>query len=192
MHDVARRRGRALMVAAVVIAGCRRPPPARLPERGDAGPATVSNLLRPCDDVAACEARCREGRAEDCLGAGNGYETGRGAPRDERRATGLFVRSCDLGNGPACTFAGRMYEYAHGVARDLPRALSLYEHACRSGYLGGCYNVAVMLEHGRGAPRDVARAAALYQRVCAGGSPIACADAERLAAALRRADGGAR
>lgn len=188
MHEAVRRSGLWGLVITVglSVSACRSQ--GRSTPPSDAGFELTENQLRPCADVVICEANCRDGLASDCLGAGNGYATGVGAPRDERRAADLFVRACELGNGPGCTFGGRMYEFAHGVDRDVAKALSLYGRACKLDYLGGCYNVAVLLENGRGVARDAARAAALYRKTCAAGSLVSCAAASRLEAQLP--DGG--
>ena len=151
------------------------------PLSGDGGFVSVPNPTKECDDLPRCEAACNTGSAKDCLELGQTYSI-RKEMLDEARATGLFVRACDLGNGPACTFAGRMFEYAHGVEKDVSRAASLYQRSCDLAYLSGCYNSAIMLENGRGTAKDESRAYALYRRVCDAGAAPSCEGADRLRA----------
>jgi uncharacterized protein len=184
-------RGVAAILAAALASACSL----RSVPTVDAGVGPIRNQASPlCTAIAACEAKCDGGDAQQCLQAGNSYSTGQGAPPDERRAAQLFSRACELGNGPACMFAGRMYEFAHGVPVDFGRANALYKKGCGLGDLGGCYNAAIMLEDGRGAAPDQTRAVALYRRVCAAGSSVACEAAARLESALSTAfssvDGG--
>ena len=168
-------------VAFAALAACGRHEAA--PRGEPAPPASVIGIgvaLGACEDVDACARECDAGSAERCRRLASTYEVGRGAEKDEARATALYARACDMNDAPACVFAGRMHEFAHGVPKDDAAAVALYRRACDMGWTAGCYNLAIMLDHGRGVAPDPARARALYDVACKAGAKAACDRAKEM------------
>ncbi len=171
--------------------GCNEPKGSTT-ESTDPSPApsviTVAAAMGECEDLAACADECDAGKSDRCRRMGVNYEFGKGADRDEARATALYVRACEMGNSEGCLSAGRMYEFHHGIAADDARAVAFYRSSCDLDNPTGCANLAVMLERGRGVAKDEARAIELYERACSRGAGLACERMKRLRALL---DGGA-
>jgi len=144
---------------------------------------TLAMELGTCaDELEECERECDGGSADRCRRLAATYALGKGAERDEARATALYEHACDLGDPSSCVFAGQMREYAHGVPKDDAKAARLYERSCDMHWPAGCYNLAIMYERGTGVPLDRAKAADLYQMTCAAGSSFACEKAKSMRA----------
>ena len=124
------------------------------------------------DAVSVLRHSCDLGSAAGCTHLAFLYATGSGGlvPRDDRRATPLYIKACDLGDALGCYNAGLMAEEGRGVARDISRAVARYEEACGMGSSTACTNLGFLYENGRGVRKDRERAFALYKRGCDGGS----------------------
>jgi hypothetical protein len=122
--------------------------------------------------VVALQRSCDLGSGAGCTHLAFLYATGSGSlvKKDDRRATPLYVKGCDLGDALGCYNAGLMSEEGRGVARDISRAAARYDEACEMGSATGCTNLGFLYENGRGVKKDTARAFALYQRGCDGTS----------------------
>lgn len=122
--------------------------------------------------VVALQRSCDLGSGAGCTHLAFLYTTGSGSlvKKDDRRATPLYVRGCDLGDPLGCYNAGLMSDEGRGVPRDISRAAARYEEACEMGSPTACTNLGFLYEHGRGVKKDPARAVALYQRGCDGTS----------------------
>jgi TPR repeat protein len=122
--------------------------------------------------VVALQRSCDIGSGAGCTHLAFLYATGSGAlvKKDDRRATPLYVKGCDLGDALGCYNAGLMSDEGRGVARDHSRAAARYEEACEMGSSAACTNLGFLYENGRGVGKDRARAVALYQRGCDGTS----------------------
>lgn len=122
--------------------------------------------------VVALQRSCDLGSGTGCTHLAFLYATGKGSlvKKDDRRATPLYVKGCDLGDALGCYNAGLMSDEGRGVARDISRAAARYDEACEMGSSTGCTNLGFLYENGRGVKQDRARAAALYQRGCDGTS----------------------
>jgi hypothetical protein len=172
------RRLAAMALGALALVACNKPEKSAPEPAQTAGAIAIQ--LDTCTDVDFCQTRCDAGSADDCRRLAVTFQLGRGATKDEARATALFEKSCALKNPMACTSAGQMYEYAHGVAKDDAKAAALYEKSCDAGYAPGCFNFAIMLENGRGVPHDEWKAAHYYDVACGAGAQQACARAIEL------------
>src|SRR5580698_7644883 len=148
---------------------------------------SIAAAMGECADLAVCARECDAGTSDRCRRMGVSYEFGKGAERDEARATELYALACRMGNSEGCLAAGRMYEFHHGVVKDDPRAVSFYRRSCELDNPTGCANLAIMLENGRGVAKDPSEALALYGRACARGAGLAC---ERMKYLRATADGG--
>ena len=124
------------------------------------------------EGVVALQRSCELGSGAGCTHLAFLYATGSNSlvKRDDRRATPLYVKGCDLGDALGCYNAGLMSDDGRGVPRDASRAAARYEEACEMGSSAGCTNLGFLYEHGRGVRKDPARAVALYQRGCEGTS----------------------
>ena len=122
------------------------------------------------DAIAALERSCELASGAGCAHLAFLYATGKLVPRDDRRATALYVRACDLHDAKGCYNVGLMADEARGGARDVSRAVAKYDEGCELGSSTACTNLGFLYEHGHGVPKDRARAATLYQRGCAGTS----------------------
>lgn len=122
--------------------------------------------------VVALQRSCDLGSGAGCTHLAFLYATGSGAlvQKDDRRATPLYVRGCELGDALGCYNAGLMSDEGRGTPRDISRAAARYEEACEMGSATACTNLGFLYENGRGVKKDPARAVALYQRGCDGTS----------------------
>lgn len=118
--------------------------------------------------LAALERSCELQSGAGCAHLAFLYATGKLVPKDDRRATQLYVRSCDLGDAQGCFNVGLMADQGRGGARNLPRAVAKYEEACAGGSATACTNLGYFYEKGIGVKKDAARGVALYQRGCDG------------------------
>lgn len=163
------------------LAACHRSPLSEEQPAPSASVVTLGMAIGACDDdIEACERECDAGSADRCRRLAATYALGRGASRDEPRATALYERSCAMADPPACVFAGQMNEYAHGVPKDDAKAARLYQRACDLKWAAGCYNLAIMYERGTGVARDRAKAGDLYQLACTSGAQPACVKAKEM------------
>ncbi len=96
----------------------------------DAG-STLPALERACD-----------GHDDDAMRSCNSlarmYDTGRGAPRDDRHAVKLYRRACDGHLDVGCFNLSLMYRRGEGVARDTEEADALRAHSCRGSNAARC------------------------------------------------------
>ena len=90
--------------------------------------------------------------------------------KDDKKATALYRKSCELGDAQGCYNAGLMADSGRGTKEDAAKAAADYEKACDLGSSTGCTNLGFLYERGRGVKEDRARALALYQRGCDGSS----------------------
>jgi TPR repeat protein len=154
------------------------------PSQEQAAPAgsviSVALAIGTCDDVEVCERECDAGSADRCRRLAATYALGRGAGKDEARATALYEQACTMKDPSACVFAGQMHEYAHGVPKDDAKAASLYARSCDMEWPAGCYNLAIMYENGRGVQVDRSKAEEKYGRACAAGAKQACDKAKEM------------
>ena len=122
------------------------------------------------DGLAALERACELGSGAGCAHLAFFYATGTLVPRDDRRATPLYVKGCELGDARSCYNVGLMADEGRGMTRDVARAVAAYDDACETGSSTACTNLGYFYEHGIGVAPDAARAVALYQRGCEGTS----------------------
>lgn len=122
--------------------------------------------------VVALQRSCDLGSGAGCTHLAFLYATGSNSlvRKDDRRATPLYAKGCDLGDALGCYNAGLMSDEGRGVPRDISRAAARYEEGCEMGSAAACTNLGFLYEHGRGVKKDPARAVALYQRGCDGTS----------------------
>ncbi len=120
--------------------------------------------------VVALQRSCDLGSGAGCTHLAFLYATGSGSlvKKDDRRATPLYVKGCDLGDALGCYNAGLMADEGRGVARDVARAAARYEEGCAMGSATACTNLGFLYEKGRGVGQDGSRALALYRRGCDG------------------------
>jgi hypothetical protein len=180
-----------LALLSALALGCTRPAGGSSgsePPAPGASVFTVAAAMGECEDLVQCARECDAGKSDRCRRMAVNYEFGKGADRDEARATELYVHACGMGNSEGCLSAGRMYEFHHGIAADDARAVAFYTRSCDLDNPTGCANFAVMLERGRGVAKDEARAAELYGRACSRGAGLACERMKHLTAGLN--DGG--
>ena len=109
--------------------------------------------------VSSPERSCDLGSGAGCTHLAFLYATGSGSlvKKDDRRATPLYVKACDLGDALGCYNAGLMSDEGRGVARDISRAAARYDEACEMGSSTGCTNLGFLYENGRGVKKDRAR-----------------------------------
>jgi TPR repeat protein len=175
--------GLVTVLSVASFAACDRAAPSSS-ETQEAPASSVIALgvsLGGCEDLGACARECDAGSADRCRRLAISYAQGRGAPKDETRATELYEHACAMGDSPACIFAGQMHEYAHGVPRDETAAAQFYGVACERRSPAGCYNLAYLSENARILPRDLQKARELYAVACAAGARQACDRAKDLA-----------
>jgi len=121
------------------------------------------------------ERACSGGESVACTELGELYETGRGVPRDVKRAArSYYATACAHGVAVACTRGGRLFERAPEIV-DLPKAAEMYERGCRLAQAQSCFDIGVMYAEGRGRPRDAAQALSFYEQACARGLKQVCA-----------------
>jgi hypothetical protein len=66
------------------------------------------------------------------------YASGKGEPKDVKRAVEVYQKACDGGETFGCANLGWMYDYGKGVSKDKKRAVALYQKACEGGDQWGC------------------------------------------------------
>jgi TPR repeat protein len=123
---------------------------------------------------------CDGGAMEGCLNLGVAFATGRGLPKNERRASELYERACEGGQPAACSNLGYFFEHGIAVSKDHSRAFSLYEKSCLGKNLIGCINLAGLYESGQAVKQDLAQAVSLYRQACEGGSLDGCVQLGRM------------
>jgi TPR repeat protein len=89
--------------------------------------------------IAPLRLACDRGYPVACSNLGAAYGLGRGGlPKDEQRATALFVRACDMNNAIACTNAGFHFRDGMGIPRDVDRGIKYLRKGCRLGDGNAC------------------------------------------------------
>jgi TPR repeat protein len=89
--------------------------------------------------IAPLRLACDSGDPVACSNLGAAYGLGRGGlPKDEQRATALYVKACDMDNAIACTNAGIHFRDGMGIPRDVDRGIKYLRKGCRLGYDEAC------------------------------------------------------
>lgn len=125
--------------------------------------------VRAKDVVAILDRSCTTlHSAGGCANLAFLYATGKIVKRDDRRATSLYVKSCDLGDAKGCYNVGVMADGGRGIPKDVARAVARYDEACAMGSASACTNLGFHYENGLGVSKDPMRAVSLYQKGCDG------------------------
>lgn len=137
---------------------------------------TIARLPAPlrdnpeCDDFAACETACNDGRAWACYELGTLYAEGRGVAKNPPKAAALYEEACKSGSANACFQLEKNEEM-----------LAAFEAECHAGWASSCFGLARSLEQGEENAQDPAKASGLYERVrshwqarCEAGNAKAC------------------
>ncbi len=87
-------------------------------------------------EIAAYDARCGAGDADQCLEEGKAqHEMGKWSA-----ALAAYDKACRMGKAGGCTGAGNILDYGGGgVWRNNRRAAGYYEQACAMDSATGCY-----------------------------------------------------
>ncbi|MBM4779130.1 MAG: sel1 repeat family protein [Archangiaceae bacterium] len=193
---------RFLVVAVVVVTGCKKPAPVV-----DAG--VVVKAPSKCSTFATCSSECDQGRGESCASAAVRAFAGMGTSRDLAAGWALEAKGCELGHLPSCARLGLATsadagmssatalrrateglpakcaendsdacDYAHRLGLDGGfghRAAELFAGACDAGVAESCNRLGVALFDAEWSAADPLAGAAALQRACDLGLAGACA-----------------
>ena len=94
---------------------------------------------------------------------GRRHAEGRGVPRDDGAAFGLYRRAAEAGHPGAQHALGRHFRDGRGVAADPAQAALWFRRAAEAGEAGAAADLAALYLEGSGVPRDDAAAARWFQ-----------------------------
>lgn len=157
-----------------------------------------------CRALAACEAdgvlgkpnkararqlyeqQCTNSPTTGCVEAGVMAREGQGGPRDLGRAASLFSRGCNAKDDWSCNMLAYLTIAGEGVQKNIPRAFELWESASKT--LPEAHDsIGEAHEKGLGGiPKNLPLAYELYLQACNAGVRESCANAARVAKAVRK------
>ncbi len=146
----------AVAIAAVTVLGAAGDPGDVDRGLGDFRQGRFAEAMQDWRQAAAA------GDARGALYVGVLFDTGLGAPHDERQAMDWYRRAADAGSAVGAFNVGVLYDAGLGVPQDPRQAAQWYARAAAGGFARGAYNLAMLYEHGVGVRRDRKRAIALY------------------------------
>lgn len=134
------------------------------------------------------EKACANDDGASCNDIGTAWSEGKeGAPKvDLAKAKNFYERACKLKDGLGCFNLGNVYRMGEGVKVDDKEAFSNFTLSCDLGAAKGCTELAIMYYEGKGAAKDAGKAQELLDKACKMGSDVACKNADKLRAALKK------
>jgi TPR repeat protein len=104
------------------------------------------------------------------------YTHADGVVRDEKKASELFQKSCDVGFGPGCFVLGIRYGFGSGLQQSDVQATAAYKRSCDLGDADGCTSAGRAYLKGRDVPKDVKLGVSLMQQGCDKEQLAACSE----------------
>lgn len=98
-----------------------------------------------------------------CYHLGLAYEYERGVKENNKKASNLFIKSCDLGYSEACDSAGNLYYFTY---KKYKTALKWYKKGCELDDGRGCYDAGYQYEEGDGVKKNMSTANEFYKKGC--------------------------
>lgn len=100
----------------------------------------------------------------------NIYRNGLGVPKDEARATSLYLALDKTGSAATWSRLGNMYAHGRGVEQDYSLAFHYYQKGHTAGSMNATNNLADLYEKGHGVAQDYAKALSLYRQAAKAGN----------------------
>src|SRR5207249_2762795 len=104
------------------------------------------------------------------------YQSGKGVPKDLKKAADLYQKAASKGNTLAQANLGWLYQNGEGVPKDLSKAAELYEKAANQRNAFARNKLGWLYQNGEGVPKDLKKAADLYQEAADQGYAVAQAN----------------
>ena len=108
------------------------------------------------------EQGCGRKDGESCFILASLFHAGQGVPKDDARATDLYIKSCEGQWWRGCARLGENYRKGQGVPVNSNLALQNFNKACDGGYAAGCAAAADMYR----AQNDQVSAQARLRQAC--------------------------
>ena len=119
---------------------------------------------------------------------GLAYELGRGAGRDDAKASSLYEAAAKGGHVKAMFAYAISLDEGRGLTRDPTKAVEWFQHAAAKGSAKAQFSLGIRFAEGRGVSRDPGRALHWFEKVFNSGVLVAFDRHVALATTRRRVD----